>query len=217
MTSPRSRRGWSSKSGVPRAVRHLVFGALGTALEVKAAEFLTLKVGFNDANFESWPHAKGFSRGEFQVQGEVTFHVKPPGLGEGKWRFYGYHVDKTSNTREGEGFAISIDQDLNESWATFLRYGVAWRQKRDLQHVLSSGVVFKRPFGFTRDRLGLAFMWGRPTNGNLDDQYGLESYWRVQLTERLEFGPDLQLLLFPPKAPKHDIEVVGGLRMRILF
>lgn len=198
-------------------VRHVVFGALGATIELEPADFLTLKAGFNDANFNSFPNGEGFSRGEFQIQGEATFNTKAFGLEEGHWRFYGYHVDRTANNPAGEGFAVSIDQDVSEEWATFLRYGIAFGARRDLAQTLSSGVVFKQPFNFARDRLGVAFMWGRPTNRQLRDQYGLESYWRVQLTDRVEFGPDLQLLINPSKAPMNDVEIVGGLRARLLL
>jgi len=199
------------------SVRHVVIGALGTTIEVKAAEFLSLKIGFNDANFSAFPNDQGFAKGEFQVQGELTFNIQPPGLDKGVWRFYGYHVDKTSNNPDGAGFAISIDQEVNQALATFLRYGVAWGARRALEQTLSSGVVFKQPFGYTRDNIGLAFMWGRPTDRNLRDQYGLESYWQIQLTERIDFGPNLQMLIHPSNNPERDVEIVGGLRARIML
>jgi hypothetical protein len=53
--------------------------------------------------------------------------------------------------------------------------------------------------GRDRDGIGCVFMWGDVSDDSLRSEYALETYWRVQLTERLEFTPDLQIHLHPDR------------------
>ena len=70
--------------------------------------------------------------------------------------------------------------------------GLYWRQATafGVRLGMSAGVVFTQAFGFNNDWLGLGFIWNDPSDGNRADDYGVEAFWRVQLTETLQITPD---------------------------
>ncbi|MGB5717339.1 MAG: carbohydrate porin [Gammaproteobacteria bacterium] len=52
---------------------------------------------------------------------------------------------------------------------------------------------------------------------DLDDQYTLEAYYRVQLSKELAITPSVQLLIDPALNPDEDRIWVGGVRTRLAF
>ena len=71
------------------------------------------------------------------------------------------------------------------------------------------------------DRFSLGLNWGRPNDDiygeTKDDQYTIESYYRMQVTKRLQVTPDIQLLFNPALNPEQDLVWVLGLRARLSF
>ena len=71
------------------------------------------------------------------------------------------------------------------------------------------------------DRFGLGLQWGRPnqeiygTTG--DDQYTVETYYRMQVLKHLQVVPDVQLLINPAFNPDEDRVWVFGLRARLVL
>ncbi len=68
---------------------------------------------------------------------------------------------------------------------------------------------------FTNDWIRAAFIWGHPADPTLRDQFGIEAYWRLQLRERVQFTPDLQVIIHPSDRPQSKTEFVAGLRLLI--
>ena len=65
------------------------------------------------------------------------------------------------------------------------------------------------------DLLGLGLNWNRPSDTavgpDLDDQYTMEAFYRLQLTRRLAVTPDVQLIVDPALNPDEDkIWVLSG-------
>ena len=128
---------------------------------------------------------------------DEPFTPEIPGVGAGTYRFTGFWRDETEAAPAAAGWALSFEQDLGERAGLFLRYAGVDEEECDLQQVLGTGVVLRRPFGRARDWIGFAFMWGDVSDESRSDEYALETYWRIQLTERLEFTPDLQIHVHP--------------------
>jgi porin len=126
-------------------------------------------------------------------------------------------VDKTDAGPASRALLVSFSQDIGSRYAVFLRYGHNDGKLNDIEEMLSTGIVFKGIFGFTSDWIGVAFMWAQPADSSLRDQFGVEAYWRLQMTERVQFTPDLQIIVHPTFRPSADVEVVGGLRLLISF
>jgi len=52
---------------------------------------------------------------------------------------------------------------------------------------------------------------------DLDDQYALEAYYRVQVSKELAITPSVQLLINPALNPDEESIWVGGVRVRLAF
>jgi porin len=82
---------------------------------------------------------------------------------------------------------------------------------------LATGVVFTNAFGYNNDWLGLGFIWQDPSDGNRRDDYGMEAFWRLQMTEHIQVTPDVQIYFDPSTSPTRDVEAAFGLRVGIYF
>ncbi|MFC2144393.1 carbohydrate porin [Acidobacteriota bacterium] len=84
---------------------------------------------------------------------------------------------------------------------------------------VSTGFGFKpaRGVGFW----GIGLNWARPNENTfgaeLNDQYTLETYFRLQLTQRFQLTPSIQYLKNPAANPLQSSLFVFGLRARAAF
>ena len=195
-----------------------IFG-LGAMASVQPSDLFYLRGGFIDGNTNGEnPKWSTFKRGEYIYVGEIGFTPNIEGWGSGIYRISPYFADKAKTGKQGSGISISFEQETPWDAALWLRGGVSDHRRNNFESFLGGGVVFTNPFGFDRDRIGLAFGWGRPDDSNSrDNTYLAETYWRAQLTERLEFGPDVQLHIKPAENQNRDIVAVGALRAMVRF
>ncbi len=193
--------------------------AIGFAGIVKPTEWLELGYGMVDASSNGqYPRPKDFGRGQFLHVWDAAIVPDVPGLGKGDYRFTAYYSEATKGEPSGSGAAISFSQDIGERWGLFLRGGISDRRHTDVKSVLSGGTVYKGPFGMTDDQIGLGAWWLRPTDSEVrSDEYGVEAYWRMQLTKWIEFTPDVQLIMHPAGNENECVEAVFGLRLRVSF
>ena len=124
-------------------------------------------------------------------------------------------IDRTKDGPASQGILVSLSQDFGDRFAFFFRYGLNDGKRTDIDEMVSVGVVIKGIFHFTSDWIGAAFTWGHPADPTLRDQFGIETYWRLQLRERVQFTPDLQVIIHPSGRPRAKTEFVGGLRILI--
>ena len=77
------------------------------------------------------------------------------------------------------------------------------------------GFAWNKPFGREAQQIAAALMYGEPTNfresQGFDDQYGIESYWKFDVTDWMHISADIQIINNIDK----DLEVVPGLRIKI--
>jgi len=154
-------------------------------------------------------------------------------LGNGRWAYFleagltpmipslgrlelGVTLSATDKTKEGpasRGVLVSLSQDIGDRYALFFRYGLNDGKRGGIDQMASTGIVFKGIFDFANDWIGASIMWAQPTESGLRDQYGIEIYWRLQLTERIQFTPDLQIIIHPTYRSHAKAEVVASLRL----
>lgn len=143
------------------------------------------------------------------------------GLGKGFYRFTGYYTDSIgkANSYQPAGWsaALSFDQDVGDNYGMFIRYAYADKDFRAFKQRLSLGMQIKNPMKFQHDRIGLGAWWGEPTAPSVSDEYGLEAFWKFQLSPFLEITPDLQIILNPQGNTSKSTVFIGGLRMRLVF
>jgi porin len=100
----------------------------------------------------------------------------------------------------------------------FLRAGYADDGGSLLELSVSTGIAWQPN---KDDLVGIAANWGRPNASSfgpgLDDQYGLEVFYRAQITENLRLTPSIQLLANPALNPGEDLVAVFGMRGVLSF
>lgn len=157
--------------------------------------------------------------GRYDYAAEVGFSPEVPRLGSGRYRFTAFYAAETDSAPWGWGFALSFDQDVSEQVGLFVRFSRSERQHRALQTILIAGVTIQGVAQWPQDTIGVGLVWGDPSDvdpANTRDQYGLEVFWNMRITRRLELSPDLQLLLDPSRGGS-DFRAVAGLRLRIVL
>ena len=143
------------------------------------------------------------------------------GLGEGYYRIMGYYTDSigydASYQPAGWAMALSFDQDIGSRLGALVRYSWASETYRAFKQRLALGLQIKTPFRFQYDRIGLGAWWGDATSPEVDYEYGLEAYWKLQLAPFLELTPDFQVILNPQGDQNRDAVIIGGLRLRVVL
>ena len=130
-----------------------------------------------------------------------------------------WHSDqrKKAGVPEGWGSAFSFVRYLGEKWMPFVRGGFAHDGGTPMETSISAGVGYDvLP---KRGLLAFGFNWGRPNENTfgpgLSDQYALEIFYRMNLTEQLTITPDVQFLKNPAQNPSEDSIWVFGIRARL--
>ncbi len=164
---------------------------------------------------------KSVDNGNFQYAGEMGFITQPQSLGEGRYRFSVFLNDKTQGfERSGWGAALAFDQDLDDRYSLFLRVSRSEDQERTLKTIASTGLIVRGVGPWAQDTIGLGVSWGDPSKSdprNERDQYSLEAFWNMRITQRIQFTPDLQFLIRPSRDRGKDFVAVGGGRVYIQF
>ena len=129
-----------------------------------------------------------------------------------------WHADEReeAGTPDGWGLAFSYARFVDDRWMPFLRAGYADEGGALLERSATLG--FGRYMAYRRDLFGVGLNWGRPSadfGQDLDDQWTLEAFYRVQFSENFAITPDLQLISDPALNPDEDLTAVLGVRARL--
>ncbi len=108
----------------------------------------------------------------------------------------------TNNNAEGGPFGLT----LGEHAATA---GVAYLRPLDIRGEASVGVNWVKPFG--------SFDGAAPVFQGLDDQYGIEAYWKILLTPDLWLTPGVQFVFDPVFNPAEDTLTVASLKLHLFI
>lgn len=118
----------------------------------------------------------------------------------------------------GWGVALSLQRDVTEGIGLFaqIRHSFGDRIAQDIRTSANAGIVFNKPWGWPNDALGVGLLYARPDDKNLRDEYGLEIFWRLQMTHRFDLAPDIQIIS-PRGRGKNGTSVIPGLRLRYIL
>ena len=203
------------------SVRNFPIAALGIDTTVHVTDQLQVSFLVADADgYPFYPDFKSFGRRFVYVPGFV-FTPDIPCLGKGRYEVNFSHTERTERFG-GAGpsssvWLFSFQQELSSKLATFFRFGTGDGRRTTVQQSLATGIVFTEAFGYNNDWLGFGFIWTDPSDGNRSDDYGMETFWRLQLTENVQFTPDIQVYFDPSRNPNRDVEAAFGLRLGIFF
>jgi len=130
-----------------------------------------------------------------------------------------WHADErgAAGVPDGWGVGFSATKFIDDTWMPFLRAGYAedggalWER--------SLGIGLGRYLSGRKDLAGIGLNWSRPSETGvgpgLDDQYTIEAFYRLQLSQNFAITPDVQLLIDPALNPQEDRLWVLGLRGRL--
>lgn len=126
-----------------------------------------------------------------------------------------WHVDEVdaAGTPDGWGANISASFWVDDCYMPFLRAGYADDGGSLLERSVSVGVAAN--LFDNRDLAGVAANWGRvneDTFGVDDDQFAVEAFYRLQLSQSVRLTPSVQLLFDPALNPGEDFVAVFGMR-----
>jgi carbohydrate-selective porin OprB len=152
--------------------------------------------------------------GDWFTGGEVGLTPKIPNLGQGMYRFLLWHEESMLGATTGYG--VSFDQNLGDHFGAFLRYGGNDGHEDSIEHIIGTGISILTPFDRPNDQTGIGFSWTKPADHDLRDEYSTEVYYRLQLTEGIEYSVST-ILIDRPSASQQDWEAVYGMRLRILY
>ncbi len=154
--------------------------------------------------------------GHFYEALEVGYKVGEKGQPQGNYRLTGWHTDDTDGDG-GYGISVGFDQEIAAGWAPFSRVGYGDPDSSAISTFVSFGIANLRPFDRRGDMFGIAGTYSRPSDGDLPEETIFETFYRLKITESIEFSPDLQWILHPAFQPDEDNLFVIGARLKILF
>jgi len=169
---------------------------------------LTFKVGVQQSNSE----ATNLSQSLYSL-GEIGYVARPPGLGEGNYRFW-YRTDNSAD-RYRTGFGVSLDQKLAPTVTLFGRYGSAQADiRRD--HFYSGGLQFANGAGFyPGDVWGLGY--AHYDTGIGPKERLTEGYYNFAISEKFRLSFHLAHVLEKTPGQETTGFLVPGIRLQANF
>jgi porin len=126
-----------------------------------------------------------------------------------------------AGVEDGWGGVLSFTQCVGDRWMPFARAGYSEGGSSLLERSISTGFAYQpNPIGASAGNLlGLGANWGKANEAvfgsGLDDQYALEAFYRLQVTNEIAITPDIQFLINPAQNSGDDNLWVFGLRARL--
>ena len=116
----------------------------------------------------------------------------------------------------GNGYTLYAEQRFG-NLMPFVRYGHSSGGAAALKNMLAAGVGWYQAFGNSTDGIGLGLSWGEPFGDQARDQFGVESYYRIQLTHEIAITPNIQYIKNPANNPDVNSTFVFSVRIRAAF
>ena len=177
------------------------FYAHAVALDAKNKPWDGTQTLFDGRDYEAFEG--GWKRG---LQGEggrdlraAFYHQNPPGLGH------------------GHGVGVGGDWEFANHWMPFGRLGLDTRSGTAIKQVDTIGVAHTLPFGRRGDLFGAASTWTRASKPGSPHEELTEFFYRLKVSDSLEFSPDIEWLRHPSLASRLDHSVLPGARLKVIF
>jgi len=200
-------------------VRAFPSSGLGTNLTAKLSDKWYVSTGFQDAQGKKTEAGFDTFFEDFNLfsAAELGFTPTLEGYGRGTYRFTAWYRDHgdSTGTPHDAGFDLSFDQRMGEHWIPFFRYGYGKGNINGIDQMISTGVGWEGPLITQSDVWGIAASWGHPDEGDLDDQYAAEVFYRLQVSPDNQLTLGYQVIVDPVFDPDRDVVGVFEVRWRI--
>lgn len=178
-------------------------------------DFYVYAAGIDMADSETTAMG-GMCDGQWGAVMEMGYRPKFNGL-QGNYRFDLWYTDNTKlGYRSGMGFGVNVDQEIVKNCILFGTYVYNGRESASQEHQLTGGVGILEPFNRRGEMFGIGGGWARATN-NGHNEGVLETFYRFQLTDAIQFSPDIQVIFNPAENPDDPCVFVAGMRLKIQF
>lgn len=192
---------------------------LGAIGQIELAKNLTVAAAVADANGDGsgWDFDSFFDIREYLKLAELAWFPKRS-FGKGEYHLTVWDSDERveANVPTGKGFTLFGEQRFGDVMP-FIRYGHSSGGAAALKNMIAMGAGIYNPFDRFSDSIGLGLSWGEPFGEDARDQYGIEAYYRVQLTNEIAVTPDVQYIINPARNAEDDSLWVFSLRVRTDF
>lgn len=165
-----------------------------------------------DANREAID-TDSFTDGDWSRVAEAALTPDLRDMGRGNYRLSFQNVDETDDGRSSTSWSASVDQEMGERHAIFARWSYGDGRRTRFDQMAVAGIVIDEFFGTQDDRLGVGVFWGSPSQSALREEWGFETYWRIQVTRRIDVTPDLYFL--KPSEKGGPLRAILGVRLGI--
>ena len=160
-----------------------------------------------------------FDEGEFFTHAEIGWTSAPDRSYYDNFHITGWYSNEREEAGISEGWGLTFSGSwfFDGQWMPFVRGGYANDGGTLMEKSISTGVGYDvQP---KRGLLAFGFNWGQPNKDTfgpgLREQYALELFYRLNLTEQFTITPDIQFLKNPALNPDEDSIWVFGLRVRM--
>jgi len=192
---------------------------LGAALLWRFDDHWAVLGGFADANGD--PSDPGKKAEEFFERAETFKHIAVGWSPVWSKRtdqmiqmtFWQQDERKEAGIEDGTGVSLTASSQIDE-WKPFFRAGYADGAGTALDRAVSGGFGYDIRGG--KDLAGLAAGWGRAP-GNSRDQFTIEGFYRIGLTDFLQLSPEIQYIVNPANDSTVDDIFVFGARLRVFL
>jgi porin len=200
-------------------VRAFPSNGLGWNATAKFTDDGYLSAGFQDAQGKKTESGFDTFFDDFNLFSAVEVGYTPTiaDWGRGTYRFTVWYRDagESTGTPHDSGFDISIDQHVSEHLIPFFRYGAGQGNINGIEQMVSGGVGWEGKLLTKSDVIGLGGAWGKPSDHDLDDQFAIEAFYRLQVSPDNQFTIGYQVIVDPVFEPGDDLVGVFELRWRI--
>jgi hypothetical protein len=157
-----------------------------------------------------------FEDPEYFTAFEMGYQPEIKDYGEGDYHLTFWYADhiRRYNIPSGHGFALSAQQIFTKSFIPFARYSCGFGHATFFKQSCAIGFGNETPFGRKEDVFAIGFGWKDPFDDDLDPQYVIETFYRLQLTPSMQITPDLEIFFNRPLVPAKDVPLVFTIRFR---
>lgn len=153
--------------------------------------------------------------GDWLTVAELGWTPDIPAMGRGHYRLTYTHIDLPgTGPSSSESWSFSAEQAIGEGKTLALRAGTNDGNRNDIRRLVSGGLVFDDVFGYETDAIGIGAFWVEPDDNNRRNEYGAELFWRLQLTNSMQFTPDIQFWR-PSDRNEVGIEAIVSFRLTV--
>jgi hypothetical protein len=200
---------------------------LGAQLQYNADNWF-LTGGFADATAGDEFDFQTFYNGDWTAYGEAGFKPSREKPGISVVSTLVTSAASTSSLRSQQTITVAFTHEAGgggNDYAVFGRYtfgdGGEGKTSEFFEAALPLdnggfvGAAWNKPFGRDNQQIAVALMYGEPTtfrkSQGFEDQYGIESYWKIDLWDWLRVTADIQFL----NNVDNNIEIVPGFRIKV--